>query len=1022
VLACGAGARPGGAAIGAGSTRLAPPPLVAEDALDDAARRWVDETLASLTLRERVAQLVIEWMPGGYVSPSAPDFEPLERWVAEDGIGGVSPSIGQPLSYAAKLNALQARAKVPLLVTADFENGGPGMRLSGIFALPSLLPQGGGTDFPPTMAFGAIGDERFAYEYGRITAEEARAVGVHVLFAPVLDVNSNPDNPVIATRSFGADPALVARLGAAFIRGARAGGALTTAKHFPGHGDTDVDSHLGLPVIQADRARLDSVELVPFRRAIAEGVDAVMTAHVSLPRILGPDAPPATLSPRILTGLLRRELGFRGILFTDALTMRAIADGYGVGESAVRALEAGADVILSPKDVRTAVDAVVAAVGDGRLSSERIAVSARRLLVVKARLGLHRTRSVSLARVPEAVGTGAHLAFADSAATRSITLARDRDGLVPLPGTPPGRTVHIRYAPSRWLWAGRAFSRGLADRVEDLAEIALDERSDSAAYATAAEAVASAARVVVTAYVHPSAGSGPDAVPEPLRTLVADAAATRPTVLVSFGNPYLLAAFPTVGSYLLAWGNRAVSQRAALKALFGEEAISGRLPIPLPPFHALGEGLERARTVTRVEEAGVEDPLVAAGILGRARTAHPPGHVTREVDPATVGMSAEHLARVDSIITAALADSAASGASLAIGRHGKLVRLRGFGELAWGSGRPATATSIWDMASVSKVVGTTTATMILVEEGRLDLNARVVDYLPWWSRGDPRKERVTVRQLLLHRTGLPPFRRWFFRIRGKKAYQAAAADEPLEYDPGTKTVYSDIGIMTLAWVIEAVTGQDLDVFLQERVFRPLGMLDTGYRPAPSLKPRIAATELDTLWRKEMVWGRVHDENADAMGGVAGHAGLFSTAADLAVFAQMMLDGGRAPACAPGREAGRPCPFPRPEPVRIVGPGVLHRFTTRYDTASSRGLGWDTPSEGSSAGDYLTDAAFGHTGFTGTSVWIDPVLDLYVILLTNRVHPSRANRKHIALRRAVADAAALAITDQPVPRRRGGDGS
>jgi CubicO group peptidase (beta-lactamase class C family) len=275
---------------------------------------------------------------------------------------------------------------------------------------------------------------------------------------------------------------------------------------------------------------------------------------------------------------------------------------------------------------------------------------------------------------------------------------------------------------------------------------------------------------------------------------------------------------------------------------------------------------------------------------------------------------------------------------------------------------------------------------------------------------------VTVRQLLLHRSGLPPFRPWYFDLRGVEAYKDAAADEPLEYDPGARTAYSDIGVMTLAWIMEEITGQALDELLDERVWGPLGMLETGYRPAAALKPRVAATEMDTAWRREMVWGRVHDENADAMGGVAGHAGLFSTATDLSVFARMMLNRGVAPACVPGDEPGEPCPVARPDDVALLDSAVLATFTLRHDETSSRALGWDTPSQGSSGGDWVTTSAFGHTGYTGTSIWMDPELDLWVILLTNRVHPTRENQKHVPLRRAVADAAVQAITDRPVQRR------
>lgn len=379
-------------------------------------------------------------------------------------------------------------------------------------------------------------------------------------------------------------------------------------------------------------------------------------------------------------------------------------------------------------------------------------------------------------------------------------------------------------------------------------------------------------------------------------------------------------------------------------------------------------------------------------------------------------MSASRLAVIDSIILAAIADSAASGVALAVGRHGHLVALRGYGELQYGTRRPVTPTSIFDLASVSKVVGTTTAAMMLVGDGLLDLDTPVVSYLPWWSAGDARKNDVTVRHLLLHRTGLIPFRTWYFEMHGMEAYKAAAAAERLEVPPGERTAYSDIGIMTLAWVIEEVAGQALDEFLQDRLWNPLGMLETRYRPDASLRPRIAATEVDTVWRNEMVWGTVHDENADAMGGVAGHAGLFSTAVDLSVFARMMLNGGVAVACAPDGEAGEPCPVRRLASTRLLDAAALDMFTTRFDGTSSRALGWDTPTAGSSGGDFITNEAFGHTGYTGTSIWMDPELDLWVVLLTNRVHPTRENQKHVPLRRAVHDAAVRAITDRPISPR------
>lgn len=557
------------------------------------ARKWVDVTLESLTLREKVGQLVNTWIPGGYVSTASAEFDSLAARVVDQGVGGLSISIGQPYEFAAKLNALQELARVPLLVTADLESGGPGMRLSGTYAVPSLLALGGGTMMPTTMAFGAAGDERLAFELGRITGLEARAVGVHQTFAPVLDVNSNPDNPIINTRSFGEDPELVARLGAAFIRGARAGGLMTTAKHFPGHGDTQTDSHIELPSIDATRERLDSLELVPFRRAVAVGVDAIMTAHIAAPEILGADPPPATLSPYFLREMLRGDFGFEGVIYTDAMRMAAISSRYGTSESAVLAIEAGTDVILAPGDVKGAIDAVVAAVREGRVSEERIDASLRRVLTLKARAGLHRGRKVNLNAIAAVVGNQSHLAFADTVAERSITLPRDRDGLVPIDTSSVKRLLSLVFGRREDPIAGRAFY-GTAAPYFDRVDHAWASYETHPAYDSLAVLADSADLVLVSVYVGPRSGSGTVAVAQATLDFVnALIESGKPTILLSFGNPYLLTEMPDVGTYLLAWGGREVAQRAAARALLGQSAISGRLPISIPPFHRVGEGLQR---------------------------------------------------------------------------------------------------------------------------------------------------------------------------------------------------------------------------------------------------------------------------------------------------------------------------------------------------------------------------------------------------------------------------------------------
>jgi CubicO group peptidase (beta-lactamase class C family) len=374
------------------------------------------------------------------------------------------------------------------------------------------------------------------------------------------------------------------------------------------------------------------------------------------------------------------------------------------------------------------------------------------------------------------------------------------------------------------------------------------------------------------------------------------------------------------------------------------------------------------------------------------------------VQPAAVGMDTTVSARIDSIVNAAMAEGVAPGIAIAVGRHGRLVHLNGYGRIDLPADAPAvTPSTIWDMASLTKVLATTTALMILVDEDRIDLDAPISRYLPEFS-GDDMKASVTVRHLLRHDGGLPAFGPLWRTLRGRMAVLDFIAGQPLEYGPGTRTVYSDYGAILLGFIVERVSGLPLDVFVRTRIAEPLGLQETGFNPLEwsnaggTIKDHIAATEVDTLFRMTHVHGRVHDENAYAMGGVAGHAGLFSSARDAAILAQMLIAGGVH------------------EGTRIIQEATLREFTRRQSDASSRALGWDTPSGNSSAGDWFSARSFGHTGFTGTSLWIDPERDVFLIVLTNRVNPTRDNQEHIPLRRALADAVQQSIRDMPVVPR------
>ena len=414
-----------------------------------------------MTLEEKAGQLLMPWVLGDFAPEGSEGFERIAEAVREDGAGGVIVSVGSPTEVAAKINNLQALAKYPLLVGADLESGA-GYRMRGAVFLPNNIALGGATLFPSLMAVGATGDERHAYEMGRITATEARAVGVHLPFAPVLDVNNNPENPVIATRSFGEDPAAVARMGSAFVRGLQDHGAVATGKHFPGHGDTGVDSHVNLPVIRVDRERLDRIELRPFREAIAAGMGAVMSAHVSIPTLTGSISTPSTLSPAVLSDLLRGEMGFDGVIVTDAMDMRAITRGFGAGEAVVLALEAGADIILMPENPRAARESLVAAVRSGRISEARVDRSVGRILKLKEQMGLDRDRFTDVSAIHRRVGIPEHLDRAREVAEASVTLLRNRRNLLSLRGTRTANVLSVTYRNPNNLLAGRYFNPACA--------------------------------------------------------------------------------------------------------------------------------------------------------------------------------------------------------------------------------------------------------------------------------------------------------------------------------------------------------------------------------------------------------------------------------------------------------------------------------------------------------------------------------------------------------------------------------
>ena len=538
--------------------------------------------------------MVMMWVLGDYTNTDDPTFAEVRRWIVEDGIGGVSMSLGSPIEVAAKVNAMQRLARVPLLVSADLE---PSLgRLEGGVFSHYLMDAGGATVFPTAMSIAATGRDEDAYDVGRIIGREARAVGIHINFAPTVDVNNNPSNPVINTRSFGEDPDRVSKLAAQFVRGSQDAGTIATAKHFPGHGDTDVDSHVGLPVVRADWSRLASNELKPFRAAVDAGAAMVMSAHIALPAIEGDSSTPATLTARVMTGLLRDTLGFRGLAITDAMTMDGVGKGYGVEESSVLAVKAGADILLKVSDVRRAIDAVVKSVESGSIQRSTIERSARRVLELKARSGVAFQRYTSLDALRDVVGAPAHRAAAQDIARRAITLLRDRGTILPITGK---RTLVIQYMPETELRAGRVFAAAIRGALPDARVVKIGPATSPGLLDSLQLASETVERVILSAYVRRIEGEGRPAIPFHIaewmeRLAGADAmTSSSKLAMIAFGNPYLIRQVPSAATYLVTFGVGDALESAAAQAVLGRAPIGGISPVSLPGFFQRGDGIRR---------------------------------------------------------------------------------------------------------------------------------------------------------------------------------------------------------------------------------------------------------------------------------------------------------------------------------------------------------------------------------------------------------------------------------------------
>jgi CubicO group peptidase (beta-lactamase class C family) len=702
------------------------------------------------------------------------------------------------------------------------------------------------------------------------------------------------------------------------------------------------------------------LELVPFRAAIAAGAGSVMTGHLNVPALEPDPNMPATLSSHILTGVLRKELGFQGLVVTDAMDMGGITVRFAPGEAAVRAVLAGADCLLMPPVPDAAFEALQQAAKSGRISRERLDASVRRILEAKARLGLNKNRLVDVNGMNAHFAQAAWQKEAQEISDRGITLLRDTAHRLPLDGTKPSRALVLAFYADPEPTPGEDLERELRSRFDSVTTIRADTRFRDAANIKL-PAPDSYDVAILALFVRVSDRKGNVDVPAEQAALANQVYKSgKPVITLAFGSPYLIEGFPQAETWLGAFGISDVAQISMARALFGEIPVRGHLPVTIPGVQmTAGFGMEVPADAMKVQPLDVR--------------------------------TEEQLQPAFDVIEAAITDKAFPGATLAVGYRGK-VSLHSFGKQTYeAKSRNIAIDTMYDIASLTKVVATTTIVAKLAEGDfpvRLDLDANVERYLPEWSSG-PQPEwrrRVTVRHLLTHTSGLPPFKEYWRTSKSKRDTLDKIFAEPLDYEPGTKEVYSDLGIILMAEIIERLTGQRLDTLAREYIFSPLAMSNTMFKPPKKLWPEIAPTEIDNQYRHRLIQGEVHDENAAAIGGVSGHAGVFSTAPDLAAFCQMLLNGG---VYAHQRILRRATISEFMEPQQLSG--------------GTRTLGWAVPTEGGSSGHFMGPHTFGHTGFTGTSIWIDPDRQLFVVFLTNRVHPTRENQKLAKVRPALHDA-------------------
>ncbi|SOD96752.1 glycoside hydrolase family 3 N-terminal domain-containing protein [Spirosoma fluviale] len=932
--------------------------------MSDSGQHWVDSVFNTLTAEQKIGQF---FMVATFSNRHENHYQYIEHLIQTNHIGGLIFFQGGPYRQAILTNRYQAASKVPLLVGIDGE-WGLGMRLDSTM------------NFPKQMSLGAIRNNELIYRMGAEIGRQCQRLGIHINFAPVSDINSNPANPVIGVRSFGESKENVALKASAYMRGLQQTHVIATAKHFPGHGDTNADSHHTLPTVSRSSEQMRDIDLYPFRKLIADSLMGVVTGHLHVPVMDNTPALAATLSEKIVTELLKKELGFRGLVFTDALNMGGISRSPKAIDVNLRALMAGNDILLYPENVREATLNILNAVQQGIISQEFINEKVKKILRAKYWVGLHHYKPINLAGLSGELNSPEAQLLKQELCEQSVTVIDNKKDLLPLKQLDTLKLASVAIGAE----PGNVFQKTL-NQYAPFQTLAYPEKPVSEADLSHIVAQLSEANTVVVSFHRMSeSGLRKYGITKPSLDLITRLKQQGKNVIVTaFGSPYSLPQFSAADALVCAYQELEDMERVVPQVLFGGLGAKGMLPVSIGDLK-----------------------------VGLGHTLNPEGRLSTG-SPESVGMKTTVLNQIDAIAQGAVKNHVVPGCEILVARKGKVVYSKNFGALTYAAGaEKVTDETLYDLASLTKVLATLQSVMVLYDRKQIDLTQKASLYLP--ELRNTNKQNITLQDLLWHQSGMVSFYPTTWdrtRLPGgglKAEYYGAVRDSlhTLQIAPtlwgvpalkdsvwkwvvqspmSRKTdesgkpafVYSDLNFLTLQKIVERVSKQPLDKFVTENVYKPLGLHQLGFTPLQRLpNPQCAPTEQDTYYRNQLLVGTVHDQMAAVQGGVSGHAGLFGNARDIATLLQMNLQKG-----VYGNE-------------RIFQPMTVPYFTQTLSNRSHRSLGWDKPNPESASSVYMAQQvsarSFGHTGFTGNVVWVDPDQELIFIFLSNRIYPTAGN--------------------------------